>query len=905
MRYFQLLTLPEQRFRKTSAFVIAALLALFVFSTAAVQAATVVDGTHRLLARKPELDALLRRQYLSSSQFRAQIRENSRNIRLVPNESEVAFQVYNFSSDTYEYRVGKLVAQGRHCHLFIERENAQLYGSRAAEIYTQIVTNFDNKVYKTVDNWFGKPVIPAEYRLPDERVYIFLVDIRDNFGEGYVAGYFDHRDLDGLFGNQKPVFFMDIAPGEPGDPDDKGNQFYRTLAHELQHMVNFSIQLANDSPEQERWLDEGFSMFCEYVFSGEVGNSSRRWPPEPHLARFLENPAVNLVSNNRASWFHEDSLFRQYGASFAFVAWLVEKYGGKSLYLQQQFVRELVHSRVKGVPGINKLLNIVGTDFRQVFADFIMALHVEDSDNPLWTFVDKKAAFGEDLAAMLPLRYVQHFFASSGGSFVGGSGATLPNSVLLEEIYGKGQVKVTMIFAEGMTPFLAEMPHNSPGFIRPLMPDSRGQVVLDADFSGQRRYFILPIAIDSELPSDQTLNYSFKTSTAGLVLYPVAHPVFSDQILIFLKSFSGPIETPPTLRVFFGNLIDTPGFVSADADNTTYMAHYQLPGDGKGQAVCYYGDDSCSFSFSAIRSKVYDQQNLPLASAYLHVYRQTDNGLLMFSQSDAMTLAANAEVLAGPYDIILPESASASVVFAAENYAAPRAGWCQINESGTITSWQSLQNSSGKRLAEVSVSGRYFLLNDRAAPTVELPRIRQIDANRLVIDIRAADDLSGINFDAMRVLANDRPVSAKYSADTSTIELLVASLDRGENNITIELADRAGNQARASIVGSGMAPTAAAHASVFPNPCQRQASIRMSFTGAPMINQAEVKIYDVAGHHLVTLTLDRESAAVYGVDWDLRSKSGKAVSNGLYFYRITATADTQKFKASGKIAVLR
>ncbi|EKD84471.1 MAG: cell wall/surface repeat protein, partial [uncultured bacterium] len=500
----------------------------------------------------------------------------------MPNESEVGFQVYNFSGDTYEYRVGKLVAQGRHCHLFIERENAHIYGDRAAAIYAQIVDNFDNKVYKTVDSWFGKPVVPADFGLPDDRVYIFLVDIRDSFGEGYVAGYFDHRDLDGLFGNQKPVFFMDIAPGEPGDPDDKGNQFYRTLAHELQHMVNFSIQLANGSVEQDRWLDEGCSMFGEYVFSGEVGKNRLRWPPEPHFARFLESPAVNLVSNSKESWFREDLLYRQYGASFAFFTWLVEKYGGGSLSLQQLFVHELVHSNEKGVAGINKLLASVGTSFNEVFANFIMALHVEDSENPLWGFTDKKTAFGEDLAAMLPLRYVQHFFASNGGSFVGGNGQVIPNSVLLEEIYGKDQVNLTMTFEEGMTPFLAEIAHDSPGSLRPLTPDARGQVVLNADFTGQRRYFILPVALNPDLAENEPFNYSFKTDTAALVLYPVAHPVFSDQILIFLKSFSGPIETPPTLRIFFGNLIDTPEFVAADSENTTYIAHYQLPGDGKG-----------------------------------------------------------------------------------------------------------------------------------------------------------------------------------------------------------------------------------------------------------------------------------------------------------------------------------
>jgi len=882
------------------------MLAMFmIFPTLQLLAAEVVDGTFRLRERRRELDSLLRQKYLSDSSFRAQVREASRSIRLIPGETETGFQVYNFSTGNYEYRVGKLVAQGRHCYLFIEREKVGIYGERAATIYSQIVENFDNRVFKTVDSWFGRPVVPSEFKLPDERVYIFLVDIRDSFAEGYVAGYFDHRDLDSLFGNQKPVFFMDIAPGEPGDPEDKGNQFYRTLAHELQHMVNFSIQHASQFPEQERWLDEGFSMFGEYVFSGEVGKQGERWPPEPHFARYLENPAINLVSNSKESWFREDVLFRQYGASFAFICWLVEKYGGETASLQKQFVRELVHSRDKGAASINRLLTSVNTSFNEAFANFVMGLHSEDSGNPLWEFSDKQAAFGKDLAAMLPLRFVKHYFASDAGSFVGGHGQTIPNSVLLEEIYGKGQVNITMSFEEGMTPYLAEISHDSPGFLRPLYPDHRGQVTLSADFTGQRRYFLLPIAVNPEVSDNRALNYSFKTDTASLVLYPVAHPVFSDQILIFLKSFSGPIETPPTLRVFFGNLIDTPDFISADNTKTTYMAHYQIPGDGRGQAVCYYGENSCSFSFSAARNRESESIDLPLANVYLKIEQAAHDGLLMFSQSDAMLLSPVAEVLAGPFDIILPEAASAAVVFSSQTYRAQGAGWCRVDDSGSITDWQPLRSAGNDRQASVAVAGRYFLLNDRASPVLALPRIRQIDANHLLIDVSASDDLSGVDFSGMRVLANNRQIEASYSAETSTIDLLVAALDHGENKITVELADRAGNLAKASIAGQGLAPTVSARAEVFPNPCRQQARFRMNFSGAPLINYGEVKIYDTAGHHLVTLPLEQETASVYGAAWNLCSKNGRPVSNGVYIYRINAAADTQKFRASGKLAVLR
>lgn len=881
--------------------------ALAVFCLLAVTwpafSAQAVDGTFLLRSRKAELDNLRRQQYLSDSNFRAQIRSSSRGNSLLVGESEVGFQVYNFASGCYEYRVGRLVAQGAHCHLFVERESESFFGERAAATYVEIVENFDNRVFKTVDSWFGRPRIPAEFRLPDDRVYIFLVDIKDNFAEGYVAGYFDHRDLDSLFGNQKPVFFMDLAPGAPGDPDDKGNQFYRTLSHEMQHMVNFSLRLAAGCDEQERWLDEGFSMFCEYVYSGQTGNSSERWPPEPHFARFLESPAVNLITNSKESWFREDFLFRQYGASFAFVTWLVEKYGGERESLQQQFVKELIRSREKGATAINNLL--VNTSFEEVFANFIMSLHVESSGNSLWEFNDTKQSFGEDLAALLPLRFVKHYFANESGSFVGGSGQAFPNCVLLEEIYGKGRVKITLNFEEGMTPFLAEMTPTAPGSLRRLYPDQRGQVILNADFDGQRRYFILPLAVNPEFTDDRVFHYSFKSETSSLVLYPVAHPLFSDQILVFLKSFSGPIETPPTLRVFFGNLIDTPEFIRADAEKTTFMAHYQLPGDGRGQAVCYYGDNSCSFSFSARRSGAQENLQLPLASVYLAVEPSPDEGLLMFAQSDAMQLSQAIEVLAGPFDIILPESASAAVVFDADIYRSASAGWCRVDESGVIVDWQPLSQQNPERCAMVGSAGRFFLLNDRLAPDLALTRVRQVDACRLLIDITASDDLSGIDFEKMRVLANGRPVEARYLPKSSLIELQTTVLDPGENELSVELSDRAGNQARASIIGSGVAPNAVARAEVFPNPCRNHACIKMSFNGSPMINQAEVKLYDAAGHHLATLPLEQESSDVYSTVWDLLAKSGKRVSNGVYFYRITAAADAQRFRASGKIAVLR
>ncbi len=227
-----------------------------VLSAAGVEGAGMpVDGTFRLRAKKDVLDRQLRARMTTDPEYAGRLRAATVPVSLIPGSSVVGFQVYNFSAGVYEYRPGRFVAQGTYCNLFVERGKEALYGSQTSEIFRQIVAAFDEKVFPSVCRWFGQPIIPSAFNLPDERIYIFLVDIRDSFGEGYVAGYFDHRDIEGLFGNQKPVFFMDISPGEPGSPDDKCNSFYRTLAHEFQHMVKFSIQHANESSEQERWLD--------------------------------------------------------------------------------------------------------------------------------------------------------------------------------------------------------------------------------------------------------------------------------------------------------------------------------------------------------------------------------------------------------------------------------------------------------------------------------------------------------------------------------------------------------------------------------------------------------------------------------------------------------------------------
>lgn len=876
---------------------------LLLFAAQSLSAAPLpVDGTFRLRALKDQLDG----QFKSRRTAAGGLRYSAKNQKLVPGISEDSFQVFNFASGLYEYRPGALVAAGKECLLFVERGQEAQYGQASSEVYASIVRCFDEKVFPSVCRWFGKPVVPAAFNLPDERIYIFLVDIRDRFAEGYVAGYFDHRDLEGWTGNQKPVFFMDTNPGEPGNPDDKSNAFYRTLAHEFQHMVNFSIQHANGNPEQERWLDEGFSMFSEYVFSGEIGQDRLRVPPAPHFARFLQNPVVNLLSNAKESWFHEDRLFRQYGASFLFVAYLVEKFGGETAGMQQQFTRELVRTAAKGMKGMNELLRYAGTSFAEVFVNFNLALAVDEPGlgNGLWGFVNKTAAFGDD-ANLLPIKTSRHFIAGSENSFAGAENAVVANCLNIEEINGRGQTTLSLTCQRPLLPWAATVHNDGTTSIRPLVIDSEGRGSISLDFNNLRRFFFLPLIIDSQITGDESFSYSFRTTFNQYLLYPVPHPAFAEQYLIFFRSFNGALNTTPGLKVLFNNLVDQPAFSPVNDEKTLFVAQYKLPGVGRGQAVCQLNDEVFSFSFSVARLKPSVRTEMRIAGAVLvNDGSNADEELVMFAVPDYPSLARPVNAVAGPFDVLAAAETKTSLVVEIPDYYTDRSGM-RSETPGSETPWAPLQKlNDGRLMAELSGPGRFFLFRDDRPPSISGLRLEKSPHGQNVILCSSEDDISGLNPDSLKINIGGQQLADARINEDGKVSYCIPEGFSGSSDIVVTIADRAGNETRAAISAQIAATSGVAAVSVYPNPCQRFARFSFAISGKPVIGSAFVNLYDVSGRKINTLQLD-ESAGRLVADWNLTSRTGGRVANGVYLFRARIEADGRTFRSSGKLAVLR
>lgn len=168
--------------------------------------------------------------------------------------------VYNYQTHTYYQTQAKFLYEGTSCVVYVEAEYSNVCTSNDARA---IAIEFDTNVFAKITNKFG----PVPDEDSDGKITIFVLDIKDGWsGSGnYTAGFFDPRqERDLLYSNKKDMLYMDLFPGTPGDP-----VFNMTMAHELQHMINFNEKYFVQSGHyQDTWINEGLSSAAEVVYVG-------------------------------------------------------------------------------------------------------------------------------------------------------------------------------------------------------------------------------------------------------------------------------------------------------------------------------------------------------------------------------------------------------------------------------------------------------------------------------------------------------------------------------------------------------------------------------------------------------------------------------------------------------------
>ena len=267
-------------------------------------------------------------------------------------ESYGNFWAQNFYNNRF-YRVDaepEPFATGKHCTVWVEK------GSGVSESKAKkIADEYDSNIYPKMMDAFcdnftfeddeGTIITKNTMELADwmvdgdGKLCILLLDIKDAYqgsGSTYTAGYFWAGNFfetgDIRHSNQRNMIYIDTYPGIAGEEES-----YRTIAHELQHLMNFVTSYfarCDDNGEyfdpMDTWVDEGLSSAAEWIYAGTH--------PEDDIKWFNSDPSELIRrGNNFFVWGNREkensgAILDDYVTVYLFFQWLRLQAGTNEIY---------------------------------------------------------------------------------------------------------------------------------------------------------------------------------------------------------------------------------------------------------------------------------------------------------------------------------------------------------------------------------------------------------------------------------------------------------------------------------------------------------------------------------------------------------------------------------------------
>ncbi|HID94520.1 MAG TPA: hypothetical protein EYP53_00490 [Candidatus Latescibacteria bacterium] len=269
----------------------------------------------------------------------------------------LTFWAHDFSTDRYYQTTAICLAVGDHSYIFLEEGQEervnQEAGEELLEAFERSTARDANRgIYDIIADVFGQPSDDVD---GDPRIFIMILDIRDNFKgsrDTFYAGYFDRRnqfDPEQVpHSNHREMLYIDC---NPLDFKHKIDKVKGVLAHEFQHLVHFTRD-----PDEQEWINEGCSGYAEYI----TGYLSL-----PFGMNFLRAP-----DNSLTGW---RGVRADYEKTFLFIAYLAEHYGGEAM------IKQLVKEQGNGISGVEGALAHQGEDatFADVFSNWVIANYLD------------------------------------------------------------------------------------------------------------------------------------------------------------------------------------------------------------------------------------------------------------------------------------------------------------------------------------------------------------------------------------------------------------------------------------------------------------------------------------------------------------------------------------------------
>jgi immune inhibitor A len=252
------------------------------------------------------------------------------------------FWVLNWDTHGYSRVTARLVYKTSHAYFFVEA-GVNLDEGRLS----RLADRFEEYTYPTNHEYFGEEWSPGVDNDPHV-TFLFARDL------GYVGGYQNSLDeysrLVHAYSNEMEILY--IRADETLLDDDC------MLAHEFQHMIQWAVDA-----DEPTWMNEGFSELACQVNGLDTSGG------EDTLKAFARWPDTQLNV-----WSGEmDQAYAQYGASYLFMAYFLDRFGGGA-------TRALARHQANGLESVDAVLEAqnLGIGVDDVFADWVVANYVND-----------------------------------------------------------------------------------------------------------------------------------------------------------------------------------------------------------------------------------------------------------------------------------------------------------------------------------------------------------------------------------------------------------------------------------------------------------------------------------------------------------------------------------------------
>jgi hypothetical protein len=268
-----------------------------------------------------------------------------------------------------------------------ENEYCVIYGEPGARISLEtaekIVSEFETRIFLVITGVFGD----FRENLGDRgfgrygKLTLFLLDIKDGYNArtnpSYIAGYFSPKDMYSRttlsYSNEAAILYLDVNPGRP----DNG-EFFSTIAHEFQHLINFSLRIKQQGGNtianpQNTWIDEGLASAAEYLYNRQ------------HLQKkidYFNNDTKNDFSRGD-TFFTWDNEYKDYCAIYLFFQWLrIQARKGPEIYtdiINSGYLdyRAVTEAAAKHIDGWS------AGDWETLLSYWLLANHVNASEGAL------------------------------------------------------------------------------------------------------------------------------------------------------------------------------------------------------------------------------------------------------------------------------------------------------------------------------------------------------------------------------------------------------------------------------------------------------------------------------------------------------------------------------------------